>query len=93
MEAAKEHWMCSECGRLDGSVEPSKKSQQNRIIKVDTVCHHCGAMLCHHDRKLVKDPAFGIAGEDHNSHREEVYAWHCEDCLERFHPKAQPITR
>ena len=69
-------WKCGECGAVEGKDKVTVNSVEQEV-NVHTVCHHCGKLLCQKDRILIKDNDFdGTTVED----------YHCQNCLEEFHP-------
>lgn len=66
-------WECAECHAREGTDK----------VFVDAVCHHCGKLLCPHDRVLIPDEAFSqVSGPV------ERMAVHCKECRQRHHPLA-----
>lgn len=63
-------WECAECHR------PEEKG-----VRIDAVCHHCGKPLCREDRVLVSDRAFTSTGEV------GAEAAHCRSCKSEYHPR------
>ena len=69
-------WECAEC-----------HAREDANNKIDGVCHHCGKLLCHEDRRLTADAAFAnIAGDSGQ------VAVHCQACLDQYHERAISIS-
>jgi hypothetical protein len=70
-------WECAECGR-----------KEDRVVRVDAVCHHCGKLLCRDDRIEIADSAFastlGQLG---------LTATHCGGCKRQYHAADIPLGR
>lgn len=62
-------WECGEC-----------RQKETEQIKINTVCHHCGKLLCDKDRIEIIDDAFADSdGAASNK------AFHCRSCKEEYH--------
>jgi hypothetical protein len=70
-------WACGECN-----------AREDRQVRIDGVCHHCGKLLCRADQKLVVD--FVFADEDGPLGREAV---HCRSCAHEHHPTDLHLSR
>jgi hypothetical protein len=68
-------WECGDCGRVETSRRP-----------LDSVCHHCGLLLCPECCKIVIDGAFG--GPMVSAGR---VASHCRVCRRLYHPQSIPL--
>ena len=70
-------WECGECSLPEGG-----------RVKIDSVCHHCGKLLCRDHRRELPDDAF--SGPVVSDGRTAV---HCDDCIEAHHRITVPGTR
>ncbi len=53
---------------------------------INAVCHHCGKPLCEDQKNCrfeIQDEAF------RGTEISPLYAFHCRECLETFHPDAR----
>lgn len=68
-------WECGDCGKAEGSRRP-----------LNSVCHHCGLLLCPDCCTVIIDGAFGgplvTAGRA---------ASHCRVCRHRYHRRSIPL--
>ena len=69
-------WECAECGH-----------REDRHVRVDAVCHHCGKLLCRDDRVEIADLAF--AGTPGPIPRTAI---HCRRCKQRHHVPDIPLS-
>lgn len=65
-------WECGEC-----------RQKETDLIRINTLCHHCGKPLCNKHRIGILDDAFaGFEGMRSN------IAFHCSSCKRTYHPNA-----
>jgi hypothetical protein len=62
-------WECAECHAIE-----------NREIRIDGICHHCGKLLCRADQEVIPDLAFAAASGEIGAE-----AVHCRSCKRRHH--------
>lgn len=78
-------WKCHDCGQQDGAKIQNRYSSHIDTISIEVSCHHCGKLLCQQDRHLIVD-------EDFSQNGQQVQVYHCEECHQKYHPKAQRIN-
>jgi hypothetical protein len=68
-------WRCAECGRSE---------DRRKKFFVDSVCHHCGKLLCSAHAYRVLDNSF---------HDNLTLASHCASCRREYHPSPFRIDK
>ena len=69
-------WECAECNR-----------RESAYLKIDTVCHHCGKLLCREDGVEIADNALSSKGPTVPT------AIHCLTCKRKYHKFDVPLSR
>ena len=70
-------WECGDCG-----------VKEQKGVVIETLCHHCGKMLCDKHRIVILDNAF--SPEPGPARRE---AYHCSACKAQFHPYTKALRQ
>jgi hypothetical protein len=70
-QEAEVTWECAEC-----------HATEDRVTRIDGVCHHCGKLLCRADQEIIPDLAFAAASGEVGAE-----AVHCRSCKRRHHSR------
>ena len=74
-------WDCAECQAAEG-----QRTSDGQPILIDSVCHHCGKLLCRPDRRVFADAAFDPAGGE-----ADQAAVHCQACSRQHHGRIDSL--